>query len=518
MSVKSEQMLDELLKMDDRPTCKGLSSPPTVKDPLKNHKRPSPTVKNSKVPLTSSRKGPCEAFQAARPWIRMQEFALIYVSYMTFLAARKNYGFWLPAVLNELEKSKGEAGVLGSSFEIAYGVSAVLNGVIIDMYSPKLLLTVGLLGSAALNLGIANSSSLPVMACLWGFHGLVQSVGWPSVTNVFLAWFPDPASRGTWYSLLSTCQNAGAAALPLMLSAAISIFGWKASLYVPSFVCCICAATLTLFLAGSPAAAYAWRSGGVSQGTTVKERPAPPTARELRDAILLNRPLWLMALTYFCISMVRTFLSDWSTLFLREAKGMPLPVSARCLFFMETGGFLGSLSAGSVSDKVFRGRRGPVICLCASLLAPSLLGLMWARSPIVLQAFYASVGFCAFPVHVLLGLFAREVVPPSMGSSAGGFIKCIAQVGGAMAGLPLGVLQQRFGLELVLLLLVASALLAGVAAMPLWSTLAGEQRVIGGKQQHTQSKIMERHGSAADFAQMQAAPKAHKKLASAKRE
>ena len=65
------------------------------------------------------------------------------------------------------------------------------------------------------------------------------------------------------------------------------------------------------------------------------------------------------------------------------------------------------------------------------------------ESPLLLQVAYAWLGFCAFPVHVLLGLFSREVVPANVSSSAGGFVKCIAQVGGAFAGYPLGLLQQR---------------------------------------------------------------------------
>ena len=44
---------------------------------------------------------------------RVNEFGLIYMGYMTFLAARKSYGFWLPSVLTTLQVSRGEAGVLG---------------------------------------------------------------------------------------------------------------------------------------------------------------------------------------------------------------------------------------------------------------------------------------------------------------------------------------------------------------------------------------------------------------------
>ena len=148
-----------------------------------------------------------------------------------------------------------------------------------------------------------------------------------------------------------------------------------------------------------------------------------------RDAqVLLNSALWLMALSYFCVSMIRTTVSDWSTVFLHESKGLPLAVAARCLFAMETGGFAGSLAAGAISDRCFSGRRGPVVAICSAGLAPALIAILRATEPLTLQMCYAWLGLCAFPVHVLLGLFSREAVPTNVSSSAGGFVKCIAQV------------------------------------------------------------------------------------------
>lgn len=61
----------------------------------------------------------------------MREFALIYMAYMGFLMVRKNYGFWLPSVLSVLGKGKGEAGMLGSTFEMTYGAASLLNGVLV---------------------------------------------------------------------------------------------------------------------------------------------------------------------------------------------------------------------------------------------------------------------------------------------------------------------------------------------------------------------------------------------------
>jgi len=428
---------------------------------------------------------------AARARVRYAEFGLVYVAYMAFLLTRKNYGFWLPSVLSELQAGKGEAGLLGSTFEIVYGTCALLNGVLIDMASPKHLLMCCLLASAAVNVCIGASSSLFPMVVLWGANGFIQSFGWPSVTNVFLAWFPDPASRGAWYSLLSTCQNAGAALVPLLVSAFVARSSWRAALYVPAVAAVAIAMLLGCCMYGSPTA-YANGGSRRKNSLEVEETPKLPRglARMLTQQVLLNRALWLMALNYFCISLLRTCLSDWSTVFLREAKGLSMQTAARCLFMLETGGFAGSLAAGSLSDRLFDGRRGPVVALCSALIAPALLCLLNAEGPLLLQACYAWLGFCAFPVHVLLGLFSREVVAPHVSSSAGGFVKCIAQVGGAFAGYPLGRLQQSAGWNGVFLMLAAIAVVSAMAALPLWSTTA------------QQGPLRCRQGTVADFTEM----------------
>lgn len=427
---------------------------------------------------------------------RWREFTLIYGAYMTMLIARKNYGFWLPSVLSDLGAGKGEAGMLGSTFEIVYGSCALLNGVLIDMIPPKHLLIAALLASGGVNLAIGSTSSLALMVLLWGSNGFAQSFGWPSITNIFLAWFPDPASRGSWYSLLSTCQNAGAALVPLAVSATVARFGWRAALYTPAVCTGLMACVLALLLFGSPAAVEACYARKDEARSSREARAQPKLgsgglARTLGRHVLLNGELWLMAVSYFCISLVRTCLSDWSAIFLHEAKGMPMHTAARCLFAMESGGFVGSLVAGAASDRVFAGRRGPVVCICSALLAPALLAILTLSNGLALQAAYAWVGFCAFPVHVLLGLFSREVTPAHLSSSAGGFVKCIAQVGGAVAGLPLGMLQQRAGWHGVFVLTTGISAASALAALPLWFTTAQG------------ATISARHGTVADFQQMQ---------------
>lgn len=252
------------------------------------------------------------------------------------------------------------------------------------MAPPKYLLVGGLALSGLTNVCIGRATALPTMVLLWGGNGLIQSFGWPSITNIFLAWFPDPASRGAWYSLLSTCQNVGAALVPLLVSSSISQWGWKAALYAPAASSFAFSAVLATLLYGSPEAS----KNAVRHDQTVRLsgiRAPSNLRRMLSEQVVLNPALWLMAVNYFGVSMVRTCLSDWSNVLLREDKGLPLPTAARCLFLMEIGGFAGSLTAGAISDKLFQGRRGPIVCICSCLLAPVLFALIQLESAICVQ-------------------------------------------------------------------------------------------------------------------------------------
>ena len=131
-----------------------------------------------------------------------------------------------------------------------------------------------------------------------------------------------------------------------------------------------------------------------------------------------------------------------------------------------------------------------MVCLCCALLAPSFACLSALSHPTLIQLNYLWLGVCAFPVHVLLGLFSREIVPTSVSTTAGGFVKMIAQIGGASAGYPLGRLQQNLGWDGVLAALAAVSLIAAAAALPLWRTVPA-------------TRIAGRNGTVQDFGAMQ---------------
>ncbi|KAG8464167.1 hypothetical protein KFE25_003230 [Diacronema lutheri] len=405
-------------------------------------------------------------------------FILVYAAYVGLLVSRKNYGFWLPHAMAQLDlPSPKDVAVVGSAFEIASGYGALLNGFLIDSFDPMLGLSAALAASCVANLLLSRARSLPLMALLWGANGAAQSFGWPCVSRVFLRAFPDPNGRGLYYSLLSTSQNFGAALSPLLVSSALELSTEpRAAFWLPAAVSGALALTLLVAATGAAGARARAPPAPPAPAAGAAAAPARVDARRRGGRVLCGTlcdwRLWAMGGVYFAIGIVRSCLTDWSPVFLREEKGLSVLAASRCLCAFELGGFCGSIGAGRLSDRWCGGRRGPVVATCTALLCPALFALATARSEPALVGTYVALGGLAFPVHVLLGLASREVVEPAASSTAGGLVKFAAQMGASSAGYPLGVLQRERGWHAVLCLLAVGTAAAGALGSTLWWTVA----------------------------------------------
>eukprot|EP00466_Bigelowiella_natans_P006091 jgi/Bigna1/80906/fgenesh1_pg.75_\ len=148
----------------------------------------------------------------------------------------------------------------------------------------------------------------------------------------------------------------------------------------------------------------------------------------------------------------------------KEEKGFTRSQAGRCLVMLEVGAFIGGLAGGVASDKVFQGRRGPIMCIFSAMCAPIIYaafcidlkaqGLDDSMIVTATSVLYWLIGFFSFAPHVLIGLFARELAPANA-STAGGFVKAVGQMGGAFAGAPLSML--------------VGSVLAAACFLPLWS-------------------------------------------------
>ena len=398
---------------------------------------------------------------------RCRIFYSIYVGYVFYYFTRKSLTFAMPALMDEMGYSPGALGFLGTSLYLVYGVSKFLSGIWADRSSPRYFMSVGLILTGVINILFGCASSLLAFACLWGLNGFFQGWGWPPCTKQLTHWF-GKQERGLWWGIKSTSHNVGGALIPLLAAACISWTGsWRFAMYIPGVLSLLAGFWLMERLRDEPPSlglppveAYKGSKQVKDYGDLVPSSPL--SSRDILFTHVLSKwAVWILGVAYFFIYVVRTALNDWAVLYLVRSKGYSMLTASGSIFWFEVGGFLGVLSAGWGSDRIFRGQRVPLMMISSFLLFLGL-GFFWSYSGNSVFLDYLLIGFLGFLIfgpQVLVGLAAAEFVDKKAACSANGFVGCFAYLGAAATGYPLGKLLEYWGWDGVFAALMLCSLL-----------------------------------------------------------
>lgn len=410
---------------------------------------------------------------------RWRIFYGMYIGYIFFYFSRKCFTFAMPSLIADLGFSKGELGILASILSISYGGSKFLSGVLSDRANPRFFMGIGLILTGVLNIFFGLSSSILFFALFMGLNGYFQGFGSPPCARLLTHWYSQK-ERGTWWGFWNTSHSVGGALIPLIVGFCCQIWGWRWAMFVPGVMCIGAGLFIINRLRDTPASLglpsiekfkddYPEKKEGEDNSTSARQI--------LFNHVLRNKFVWLLAVSYFFVYVIRIAVNDWSVLYLVETKGYSLIAAGACVFWFEIGGIFGSLAAGWSSDKVFQGKRGPVNVLF-SLAVIFALGAFWASPGIAIldSALMFLIGFLIFGPQMLIGMVAVELAGKKAAGSATGFVGLVAYIGAATAGYPLGKICQEFGWQGFFTTVAACGAVAVLLLMPLWR-VGGRKKV-----------------------------------------
>ena len=239
-------------------------------------------------------------------------------------------------------------------------------------------------------------------------------------------------------------------------------------------------------------AAAASTTAGTSAAAAAAPAKKPSMIRTLLDDVLTNPHIWLLAVAYFFVYVIRQGVTSWFVFYLKE-RGAANPAVA--VSGLELGGLVGSLSSGAISDALLRrnearSARDPslkprgnlglrvLVVVSYTLLTAVFLGAFAAApastSPALLWLLVSGVGFALYGPQMLIGLCGAEAVPRHAVSAALGFLGWVSYLGAANAGVPLAALVQSKGWEAYFSALAACCgivvlLMVPMALAPSWS-------------------------------------------------
>ncbi len=406
-----------------------------------------------RVSKPSADKVPAGQVDAVYKQLRRRTFWGATAAYSLYYVCRLAFSVVKQPLIDDGILTAEQLGTIGSVFLMVYAFGKFANGFVADYCNIRRFMAVGLLGSSLLNLllavlGYANSAlAIPAFvimisfAVLWGLNGFFQSMGSAPGVISLSRWFPLK-TRGTWYSIFSASPYIGEALAFVLLGFLAKHVGWQSCFLVSAVLGVIGAVIAMVFITDTP------QSKGlpaitVQSGEGVEEKQKTSA---LQKRVFRNPGIWVIALSSGFVYITKYAVSGWGVLFLQKAKDFPLEGASVVTAVYAVFGLLGTVLAGWLSDRVFKGRRMLPVAISGVVAFLSLAGFLFLKGGYVfniicVSLFSASVGvlYC-----ITAGIIALDLVPRKATGAAIGIIGIVCYVFAAVQDLLSGYLIGNF--------------------------------------------------------------------------
>lgn len=377
-----------------------------------------------------------------------------------------------------------QLGIIGSAFYFVYAFGKFANGFIADYCNVRRFMATGLLISTVVNLlmgvlglvhgwmGFPTMLLFVVFAVIWGVNGYCQSMGAPPGVISLSRWFPLDR-RGTYYSILCATPYLGKALSVFALGLIVGWIGWEYGFIFSAVAGVIGSAMILLMVSDTP------ESKGLPSvqkltGETPQKTDSMPT-KELHKGVVRHPGIWIIAVSSAFVYITQHAVSEWGVLFLQKGKGFSLAGATQIIAFSEAFGIAGTVLAGWLSDKVFRGNRFVPVLISGLLCLLSLGTFLFTAGGYSLNIIYVSVFSLAIGVVycTVAGLMALDIVPRKATGAALGVVGLASYAAAGVQNIVSGVMigENDFNFAPVSVFWIVSCLLCFLIPLVSWKSL-----------------------------------------------
>ncbi|MBO5876903.1 MAG: MFS transporter [Bacteroidales bacterium] len=394
---------------------------------------------------------PQEQVESTYKSLRSRTFWGATIAYSLYYVCRMSINVVKQPLIDEGVLTAGELGLIGSALLFVYAVGKFLNGFIADYCNIRRFMATGLFISALANLilGVLGLFKLPaflifaVFALLWGINGWVQSMGSAPGVISLSRWFPQ-SKRGSYYSLFSTSPYIGEFISYNVLALVVGWLGWQSGFIVAAVAGLIGTALIMFFVSDTPES-KGLPSVQVLSGEDMTPKDKQPT-RELQKMILKHPGIWVIAISSAFIYITKYAIAGWGVLYLQKQHAFSLEEASQVIAFSAIFGILGTVLAGWLSDRVFKGDRAKPAVLSGILSSLSLFLFLFVGGGFLMNIFYVSLFSLSVGVLycIVAGLMAVDIVPRKATGAALGVVGISSYIAAGLQDITSGYLIQGY--------------------------------------------------------------------------
>ena len=293
------------------------------------------------------------------------------IVYMFFYVTRKNLSMAQVEMFEDGVITKYAIGIILTVHGLLYGVSRFVNGFWADRLNGRIFMAIGLALTALMNFLFGCTSLTILFGIFWVINGWTLGMGFPACAKMLTHWI-HPKELATKMAIWNTSHSFGAVVALGLCSLILGPLGlnWRWCFWVPAALAA--AATVFCFFCVKDSPTEAGVPELEIEAAATHKPSSEITTADRRRLVFGNRVIWLVALANFFVYIVRFGFLDWGPTFLKQFKGIPVSKGGLMIIAFELAAVVGTIFAGWITDKAFKGRgvRTCVICmLCAALFS-----------------------------------------------------------------------------------------------------------------------------------------------------
>ena len=427
--------------------------------------------------------------------------AVLVVGYTLFYFVRKNLGMAIPAMEAELGISKTQLGIFLTLHSIIYGCSRFVNGLLVDRFSKKKIMALGLFLTCAVNLFICFSPKLNGMlnlldsdgkatlglvyliGSMWVLNGYLQGMGVPPCLSLLAHWIKQ-SELATKQSIWNVSHTFGAGIVVALCGFMLDRYGysaWYLCFLVPELIALIGIPVLWFGLKDDPSQVglppvEKMEDGfkdGKDEHDQLENIDGAKYKRIINKMVFSNPYIWIIAVSNFCVYVIRLTILDWGASFLTETKGMDIAEAGGLLATTEiVGGTLGMLLAGWISDKLFKSKAHRTCFFCI-IFATLAFTLFWKCESMTMSFILLVLSaFFIYGPQALYGVCASQQATKHAAGTGNGIVGIFGYASSIVSGVIFGSLAETGGWDSVFPVAIAFGVVGAIAIGLMWNAPA----------------------------------------------
>lgn len=355
---------------------------------------------------------------------------LFAVTYMISYITRINYG----AIISEMERATGLSRSLLSmsltgSF-ITYGTGQIISGICGDRFSPKKLVSYGLIVTVAMNLLIPICKNPYQMLAVWCVNGFAQSFMWPPLVRLMTALLSEDDYKKT-SAKVSWGSSFGTIIVYMLSPLLISVFNWKAV-----FIFSALLGIIMIFI---------WNKYSYEIDTEPNE--ARTQRESVKNTSLFSALMIGIMLAIILQGMLRDGVTTWMPSYISETYNLSSSISILTGVILPVFGIICFQLATQLYMKNFT---NPLMCagvfFCTGALSALGLFLLTGKNAVFSVLFSAILTGCMHGVNLILIC----MIPPFYSkhgnvSTVSGILNSCTYIGSALSTYAIAVISENAG-------------------------------------------------------------------------